>query len=96
MDIESRPNNPDLIYCSLCSFMSAYGDSLMIPFIRHLKPPKETDKNKGFTRNNQEKKSLLEEHDNDKNYIGNDPGLMSVIEDSAEQTVRLPPSIGTG
>ena len=76
LDISTLTNGHNLFECNLCSFESGYGDSIKAHLVDHLNHSKEAAEH--------EKKSLLDEYDDDGNYIGDDQNLMD--SDDASET----------
>ena len=70
MDITTLTNGHDLFECNLCSFESGLGDSIREHLIDHVN---HTTEGKAFQ---PEYKSLLDEYDEDGNYIGKNPSMM--------------------
>ena len=62
--ISTLTNGHEMFECNMCSFESGHEDSVKEHLIDHLNHTKEPK--------NHEKKSLLDEYDNDGNYIDKD------------------------
>ena len=75
LDIASLTNGHDLFECNLCSFESGLGDSIREHLIDHVKPQREGEP---------PYKTLLDEYDDDGNYIGNNPKYMDNAEEESE------------
>ena len=75
MDIASLTNEHDLFECNLCSFGSGYGDSVKEHLKDHVNQSKE-DQNSYLEEEVMPKKRLIDEYDDDGNYIGDDPCFM--------------------
>lgn len=71
LDISTLTNGHDLFECNLCSFESGIGDSVKEHLIDHLNHTKEYWNEAAKN----DKKSLLDEYDNDGNYIGDDSNI---------------------
>ena len=78
LDISTLTNGHDLFECNLCSFESGYGDSIREHLVDHLNYSNENQNKEA----EHEKKSLLDEYDDDGNYIGDDPNLMDSDDES--------------
>ena len=61
---------------NLCSFESGLGDSIREHLIGHVNHSRNDEKENEEQTLSSEKKSLLDEYDEDGNYIGDDPTLM--------------------
>ena len=75
LDIASLTNGHDLFECNLCSFESGLGDSIREHLIDHVKPQREGEPIY---------KTLLDEYDDDGNYIGNNPKYMDNADEESE------------
>ena len=64
LDISTLTNSHELFEWNLCSFESGHEDSVKVHLIDHLNHTKEPE--------NHEKKSLLDEYDDDGNFIEED------------------------
>ena len=64
LDISALTNGQEMFECNLCSFESGHEDSVKEHLINNLNHTKEPE--------NHEKKSLLDENDDDGNYIEKD------------------------
>ena len=64
LDISALTNSHEMFECNLCSFESGHEDSIKEHLVDHLNDTKEPD--------NHEKKSLLDEYDDDGSYIEED------------------------
>ena len=64
LDISALTNGQEMFECNLCSFESGHEDSVKEHLINNLNHTKEPE--------NHEKKSLLDEYDDDGNYIEED------------------------
>ena len=85
MDIASLTNEDDVFECNLCSFESGLGDSLKEHMIEHINLTKQRETDNSIAETSKPKyQLLLDEYDDDGNYIGNDPRLMSESEESEE------------
>ena len=71
LDITTLTNGHDLFECNLCSFESGVGDSIKEHLVDHLNHTKEYLNEAA----NNEKKSLLDEYDDDGNFIGDESNL---------------------
>ena len=72
LDITTLTNSHDMFECNLCSFESGVGDSIKEHLIDHVNYSNLEDR-----RNKEEiAKNLLDEYDDDENYIGNDWALI--------------------
>ena len=71
LDISTLTNGHDLFECNLCSFESGVGDSIKEHLVDHLNHTKEYLNEAA----NNEKKSLLDEYDDDGNFIGDESNL---------------------
>ena len=86
LDIVSLTNGHDLFECNLCSFESGLGDSIRKHIIDHVLPQRHEE-----ATNLPEKevrplyKCLLDEYDDDGNYIGNNPKYMDKEESDLEE-----------
>ena len=64
LDISALTNGHEMFECNLCSFESGHEDSIKEHLVDHLNDTKEPE--------NHEKKSILDEYDDDGNYIEED------------------------
>ena len=95
LDIASLTNEHDLFECNLCSFESGYGDSIREHLIEHVNPPLEEKPTKETTTKevnmvNPQTKSLLDEYDDDGNYIGDDPKYMDSDDEIESESEEEP------
>ena len=76
LDISTLTNVHELFECNLCSFESGLADSIrehLIDHVNHSRNDEKENKEQAFQ---SDKKSLLDEYDEDGNYIEDDPALM--------------------
>ena len=77
MDLASLTHGNDLFECNLCSFESGMGDSIREHLIDHVNSSLEEEiTGKEVKSVQSEAKSLLDEYDDDGNYIGDNPKYM--------------------
>ena len=77
MDITSLTHGQDIFECNLCRFESGVGDSIREHLIDHVNSSLEEEAQSKLVENVQnEAKSLLDEYDDDCNYIGDNPKYM--------------------
>ena len=77
MDLASLTHGNDLFECNLCSFESGMGDSIREHLIDHVNSTLEEEPTGKDVKSVQsEAKSLLDEYDDDGNYIGDNPKYM--------------------
>ena len=72
MDITNLTNEYDLFECNLCSFESGNIDSVKEHLIDHVNQSEE-NLNTNLADKEKPKKRLIDEYDDDGNYIGDDP-----------------------
>ena len=85
LDIASLSNGHDLFEWNLCSFESGLGDSIMEHMIDHVLPQRHDDPE--VVKEDAAKApyiSLLDEYDDDGNYIGNNPKYMDKDDSESE------------
>ena len=77
LNIASLTKGHDLFECNLCSFESGHEDSIREHLIAHVNPQIEDQSGKILAKKDEcEAKSLLDEYDDDGNYIGDNPKYM--------------------
>ena len=76
LDISTLTNGHEVFECNLCSFESGLGDSIREHLIDHVNHSRNDEKENKEQTLQSDKKSLLDEYDEDGNYIGDDPALM--------------------
>ena len=76
IDIASLTNGHDLFECNLCSFESGLGDSIREHMIDHVNPQIHDESASAADVVKAPYQSLLDEYDEDGNYIGNNPKYM--------------------
>ena len=76
IDIASLTNGHDLFECNLCSFESGLGDSIREHMINHVNPQRHDESESAADVVKAPYQSLLDEYDEDGNYIGNNPKYM--------------------
>ena len=76
IDIASLTNGHDLFECNLCSFESGLGDSIREHMIDHVNPQRHDESESAADVVKAPYQSLLDEYDEDGNYIGNNPKYM--------------------
>ena len=74
LDISTLINGHDLFACNLCSFESGHGESIKEHLVDHVNHTNELARHK--------KKSLLDDYDDDGNYVGDDPNWMDSDDES--------------
>ena len=85
LDIASLINGHDLFECNLCSFESGLGDSIREHMIYRVLPQRHDDPEMVSEDAAQAPyKSLLDEYDDDGNYIGNNPKYMDKDDSESE------------
>ena len=75
LDVTTLTNNDDMFECNLCSFESGVGDSIKEHLIEHMNHSKEIDKESNEEIVQSEAKNLLDEYNDDGNYIGDDSAV---------------------
>ena len=87
LDISSLTNGHELFECNLCSFESGVGDSIREHLLDHVNPPKKEEMTERIIDQVVSPQSLLDEYDDDGNYIGNNPKYMDSEEDESCEEV---------
>ena len=85
LDIASLTNDHDMFECNLCSFESGVGDSIREHLVDHVNPPIEEEPTTIIMNNGESPKSLLDEYDDDGNYIGDNPKFMDSDENDSDE-----------
>ena len=86
LDIASLTNGHNLFECNLCSFESGLGDSIREHMIDHVLPQRHDNRtNLPDEEVRPPYKCLLDEYDDDGNYIGNNPKYMDKDDSESEE-----------
>ena len=85
LDIASLTKGHDLFECNLCSFESGHEDSIREHLIAHINPQYEDNSVSLYAKQAEcQTKSLLDEYDDDGNYIGDNPKYMDDYEKESD------------
>ena len=78
LDITTLTNNHDMFECNLCSFESGVGDSIKEHLIDHVNQSNYEEKPNKEENIQSQAKALLDEYDDDGNYIADDSALIDI------------------
>ena len=76
LDVTALTNNEDIFECNLCSFESGVGDSIKKHLIDHVNYSNDTDKSSREEIVQSQAQTLLDEYNDDGNYMGDDSALI--------------------
>ena len=85
LKVQTLTKGHDLFECNLCSFESGHKDSIREHLIAHVNPQNEDNSvNIAERKVDFQASSLLDEYDDDGNYIGDNPKYMDDIEQESD------------